>query len=249
MTPRPEPIDPNTEAARRILDSIEAHYQPTHRYVNADPAAFAHLDLGWYDRVTRIFEGYGFRHLADIEDKTITEAPNTVLRPTFLRALVSRDGTVTTALYDPRIKGLGLRLLLWLLRKTPKPVVDCETECTDGSFVGTSNGMGASAMQLPSLISAGWLPAGTKPEDVYATHTARVTAHLKARPGVRAVVIRTREEMLQSQDRQNAIKAAFRGEIGGLTTAELEKLSLFGTGNVPAVRAALDEEQARRRQG
>lgn len=246
MTPRPEPVDPNTEAARRILDTIEAHYQPVHRYVAADPAAFGHLDLAWYDRVTRRFEGYGFRHLGDLENKTITDAPGTVLRPTFLRAMVSRDGTVTAALYDPRIGGVGLRLLLWCLGKSPRPVVDCETECTDGSFVGTSNAMGASAIHLPSLIDVAWLPTRTSPEDVYAAHTARVTAHLKARPGVRAVVIRTREEMLASQDRQNAIKAAFRGEIVGLSTTELENLSLLGRGNVPAVRAALDAEHARR---
>lgn len=212
MTPRPEPIDPNTEADWRILESIEAHYQPTHRYMAADPAAFGHLDLAWYDRVTRRFEGYGFRHLGDLEDKTVSEAPRSALCPTFLRTLVSRDGTVTTALYDQRLKSLGLRLLHWLLRKSPRPVVDCETECTDGSFVGTTNATGARALQLPSLIDVAFLPARTAPEDVYATHTARVTAHLKARPGVRAVVVRTREELLQSQDRQIAIKAAFRGE-------------------------------------
>ncbi len=193
-----------------MLDSIDAHGQSTRHYLAADPAAFGHLDLAWYDRVTRRFEGYGFRHLGDIEDRTLADAPSMVLRPTFLRMLVSRDGTVTTALYDQRLKSPGLRLLRWLLRQSPRPVVDCETECTDGSFVGTTNARGASALQLPSLIDVAFLPVRTTPEDVYATHTARVTAHLKARPGVRAVVVRTRDELLQSQDRQNAIKAAFR---------------------------------------
>ena len=248
MTPRPEPRDPAAAAAHRILDTLQSVYQPTHQYVAADPKAFRHLDLRWYDRTASAFEALGFRRFGDIEDKTITNSPNTVLRPTFMRALVSRDGTVVMALYDPRIKGLGLRLMLWALRKLPTKVVDCETECSDGSFVATSNAPAAArAIALPPQINVTWLPTNTEARAVYTTHTARLAEHLKSRPGVNPLVVRTPDEMMRSQDRQNALKAAFRGEIPGLTTEELEALSLLGTQQVPAVRAELDAEYQLRR--
>lgn len=246
MSARPDPRDPAADAARRILDNLQAIYQPTHQYVPADPQSFRHLDLGWYDRTASAFERLGFRRFGDIEDKTITDAPNTVLRPTFMRALVSHDGTVTAALYDPRIRGIGLRVLLWVLRKLPGKVVDFETECSDGSFVATSNASAAAAITLPPVFNVAWLPASTEPQTVYAIHTARLAEHLQARPGVTAVIIDSMEAMMQSQDRQNALKAAFRGEIPGLTPSELEALSLFGTGHLPAVQAELEAEHRRR---
>jgi len=247
--PRPDTHDLPTDAARRILDTIEAHYQTTHRYVPATPADFPHLDLAWYDRVAAEFEGLGFQRFGDIEDKTITDVPHTVLRPTFIRALVSRDGTVVGALFDPRLKGIWLRLLLWVFRKLPGKVVEFETECSDGSFVGTSNGIAASVIALPPAINVAWMPMTTPAATVYAEHSSRLAAHLAARPGVTPLVMRTPEDMMRSQHRQNALKAAFRGEIAGLTTEELKALSLFGDGHVPRVRVALDEEHAMRRTG
>lgn len=264
MTPRPEPLDadasaakacaesraesrdPAQVAAQRILSHLAAVYQPTHEYVPADPKAFRHLDVRWYDRTAEVLEARGFRRFADLEDKTITNAPNTVLRPTFLRAMVSRDGTVTGALYDPRLRGLVFRVLLWLLRKLPGKVTDFETELSDGTFIATSNAMAASTIGLPPSIHAAWLPMQTQPLTVYATHTARVQAYLSAHPGVSPVIIESTEAMLQSQDRQNALKAAFRGEIPGLTPDELKQLSLFGDGQVDAVHAAMEQERARR---
>jgi hypothetical protein len=251
MTPRPEPRDaehrdPAAAAAHRIVDHLQAIYQPTHQYVPADSAAFGHLDLQWYDRTSSAFEALGFRRFGDIEDKTISNAPNTVLRPTFLRTMVSRDGTVTAALYDPRLRGVVLRVLLWMLRKLPGKVVDFETECSDGSFVATSNAMGASHITLPPMFNVGWLPMHTAPTAVYAAHTARLAAHLASRPGITPLVIDSVDAMMRSQDRQNALKAAFRGEIPGLTASELEALSLFGKGHLPAVQSELEAEHRRR---
>lgn len=252
MTPRPEYVgdpacgDPATVAAHRILDHLAAVYQPTHQYVPADPKDFRHLDLKWYDRTASAFEARGFRRFGDIEDKTITNAPNTVLRPTFMRAMVSRDGTVTTAMYDPRLKGLVLRLLLWVFRKLPDKVADFETECSDGSFIATSNASAAAHITLPPTIHVAWLPMSTDPLAVYAAHTARVQAHLAAHPGVTPVVIDSPEAMMQSQHRQNALKAAFRGEIPGLTADELKSLSWFGDAHLGAVQSEMEAEHQRR---
>ncbi len=239
-------MEPIEKAAHDILRVIVATYRPTHDYVAVDPKAFRHLDLHWYDRTSRLLQSKGFRPLANIEDKTITAAPNGVLMPAMVRTMLSKDGTVMASLYHARLKGLFLRLLLWLLRKLPGRVVDMETECTDGSFVVTSNAASAAVMALPTLISAEYLRAKATVHEVHQRHTKRVSAHLARRPGVRACVATTQDELIASQNRMNAIKAAYRGEVGGITKDELDRLSVFGTSLAADVHAAVVKEQVRR---
>ncbi len=240
-------MEPTEQAAHNILAMIEATYQPAHEYVPADPKRFGHLDQGFYTRTARQLESNGFRTVATVEDRTITNTPNGVLMPVMIRCLLSKDGTVMAALYHPRIKKLGLRLFLWLFRKLPGKVVDMETEFSDGSFVVTSNAASAAAIALPALISAEYLPATANVHEVHTLHTARVAAHLAEREGVHALAIATHPQLVASQNRMNAIKAAYRGEIGGITKEELDKLALFGSAWVTAdVHAAVKREQLRR---
>lgn len=238
-----EPVD---KAAHDILATLEATYQPTHDYVAADPKAFRHLDLAWYDRTARLLASRGYRTLADVEDRTITNTPGGVLRPVLIRTMLSRDGTVMAALYHPRLKSLLVRLLLWVLGKTPGRVTDMESECTDGSFVVTSNAATAAAMDLPALISAEYLPAKTSAFDVEHRHITRLAAHLAARPGVSARVVESHEALVASQNRMNALKAAYRNEIGGITRDELDRLAVFGTSLAGDVHDAIQREQLRR---
>jgi hypothetical protein len=181
-----------------------------------------------------------------MEDRTITEAPNSVMSAILIRSLVSRDGTVMASLYHPHIRSLWIRALLWLLRKLPAKVTDMETECSDGTFVVTTNAASAAAIESPTLIDSEYLPAGTPALDVYARHTQRLAEHLAARPGVQARVIGTHAELVASQNRMNAIKAAYRGELGIITREELERLSLVGKDHAAAVHDAISREQARR---
>ena len=242
--PRMEPAE---KAAREILALIAATYQPTHEYVPADARLFGHLDSRFYERTTRLLGSNGFRKLADIEDKTITNSPNGVLMPVLVRTMLSRDGTVLAGLYHPRIKRLGLRILLWVFRKLPGKVIDMETEFSDGSFVVTSNAVSAAAIELPTtLISAEFLPGTVTALAVFHRHAARVAAHLVARPGVGTRAVSTLDELLASQNRMNAIKAAYRGEIGAVTKAELERLSMFGKTVAGEVHAAVVREQLKR---
>ena len=208
-------MEPAAQAAHAILATIEASYQPTHDYVRVEAQRFRHLDLHFYERTMRLLSAKGFQLVADVEDRTISNAPRGVLMRVLLRTMLSRDGTVMAALYHPRVKALRLRMLLWVLRRLPKPVVDMETEFADGSFVVTSNAAGAAAIGMPALISARYLPAGTSVHEVHQVHQARMTEHLAARPGLTARVLRTHEEMVASQNRMNAIKAAYRTEVGG----------------------------------
>ncbi|MDZ7630348.1 MAG: hypothetical protein U5K74_03025 [Gemmatimonadaceae bacterium] len=188
----------------------------------------------------------GFTRLADVEDTTITSAPGGVLMPVLIRTLLSRDGTVMAALYHPRIKPLLVRVLLWLLRRSPGKVVDMETECSDGSFVVTSNAVTAEAIDLPALISAEYQPAKTSAFSLHSRHVTRVAEHLAQRTGVTAKVITTHEELVASQNRMNAIKAAYRGDVGGITREELDRLAVFGTSLTRDVHDAVTREQLKR---
>jgi len=239
-------MHPTERAAQEILASIEATFQPTHRFVRVQASGYRHLDLQFYERSARDLTARGFTLLADVEDRTITETPGTVLSAIMVRTMASRDGTVMCALYHPHIRTFALRALLWLLRKLPGKVTDMETECTDGSFVVTTNAVSAAAFDSPPLIVTEYVPMKTAPLDVYARHTQRVAEHLAGRPGVQARSITSHDEMIASQNRMNALKAAYRGEVGGVTRAELERLSTFGKGLAGDVHAAVVQEQMRR---
>jgi hypothetical protein len=239
-------MEPTEKAAHDILATIEATYQPTHHYVPVDPRAFRHLDQAFYDRTARLLASKGFRTLADVEDTTITATPGTVLMPVMIRTLLSRDGTIMAALYHPKIRSLFLRALIWVLRKSPGKIIDMETECSDGSFVVTSNAIGAAALTLPTLISVEYLATKSTVHEIHQRHTRRVAAHLDARTGVRARVITTHAELVASQNRMNAIKAAHRGEIGGVTREELEQLAILPATPTDAVYAALERERLKR---
>jgi hypothetical protein len=239
-------MDHIEHAAQKILAVIEATYAPSHDYVRVNASDFRHLDLAFYERTTRVLGIEGFRLLADVEDRTISATPGTVLDRIMVRSMLSRDGTVMASMYHPRLKSFGIRALLWLLRKLPRPVVDMETECSDGSFVLTTNASSAALMGLPSLLSTEYHPFGTSVLRVMRRHTERVAEHLHARPGVTAKSVGTFEELVASQNRMNAIKAAYRGEVGGVTREELEQLSVFGTGLARDVHGAIQAEQMRR---
>jgi hypothetical protein len=238
-------MEPAQKAAQQILTVIESTYQPSHDYVTVQAHAFAHLDLAFYENTSRRLGEYGFRTLADLEDRTISATPGTVLARVMVRTLLSRDGTVMASLYHPRIKRVWMRCMLWVLRILPGKVVDMETECSDGSFVATSNAMGA-ALGLPPLISMEYMPAKTTALDIYERHTSRVAAHLKARDGVTVRVMADQQDLIASQNRMNALKAAFRGEIGGITKAELDQLAVLGKSITTDVHNAIRQEQLKR---
>lgn len=239
-------MHPADTAAREILANLEATYQPTHDYVRVRPDDYGHLDLGFYRRTAALLGAHGFRLLADLEDRTITQAPGSLLSPVLVRVLLSRDGTVSAALYHPHVRRFRVRALLWLLRQLPRTVTDMETECSDGSFVVTSNAAMAAALADAPLIATEYLPARTAPLDVYARHTQRLAEHLAARPGVTARVLRTHEDVLASQNRMNALKAAYRGELGMVSREELERLSALGRRTAHDVHDAIVRERQRR---
>ncbi len=215
----------NQEAARRILADIEAAYKPTHEYATVDEREFGHLDLKFYHRTTHWLEANDFVYLEDKEDLTLANTPGNMLRRVMIRVLRSQDGTIMAGLYHPKLRALWLRLLLFVLGKRLGRIIDFETEFSDGSFVCTSNAATAGAMKSPPLIAPEFLPAKTPVAQSLARHRERVAAHLRAHPGIFVRKAMSPCEIVAAQNRMNAIKAAFRGEIGGISLAELQILA------------------------
>jgi hypothetical protein len=214
-------MDEYEKSAAQLLASIEATYVPTHQYVPADPAQFRHLDLQFYDRALAELQASGYRLAGDVEDLTISYAPHNIMKRVMIRTMLSRDGTVMAAAYDPKLKWIW-RILLTILRLKPKPVLDFETEFDDGGFFVTSNAQAAAAMQPPPLICTEYFPAGTPACILQAFHTEGVQAYA-ALTGASPRTIASHAELVEAQNRMNAIKSAHRNELGGIAREELER--------------------------
>lgn len=223
------------KTAARLLESIEATYVPTHDYVPATLDRFRHLDRRFYERVQRQLQDEGFRHLHDLEDRTLTNAPG-LLMPVMVRALASQDGSIMASAYHPKLKLLW-RVIFTLLRKNPPPVIDFETEHEDGGFTVTSNAAFASIMGLPPMIRAEYLKPGTPLPEVLARHRERLAG--ESRPAPRGV--HDTDALLAAQNRMNALKAAYRNQVGGITREEIDRaFPAGGAGNAAVHRAVVE---------
>jgi hypothetical protein len=234
------------DAAKKMLDQIEAVYVPEHEFVDVKPMDFPHVDMDFYEDATLWLSGRSCRHLGDIMNKTLEDAPGNLFKPVMIRVLISRDGAVMASMFDVRIRPWWARLLIWLLRKSPGKIIDMETEFSDGAFVTTTNGIGASGVSLPSLIHAEFHPAKTGVDTLFHRHRERVDAYARKHPNASAVVIETLEDVHASQNRMNALKAAYRGEIGGITKEELERVAGGRYQTVDDLHTSIVEEQERR---
>ena len=208
------------DAARDLKTRVETLYQATHRYRNVDPVDFPHLDMAFYDTALRRLQAEGFRHLADVEDETIT-ASGGVLDRIMLRSMASAEGDIAASAYDPKLKPEGLATL----GKHPPPVLDLETEFTDGAFVVTTTAQGgASAIKLPPMVMSEFLPTHTTVAEQLSRHRQRVAAYAGV-SGQAPRPVTDHQSMLASQHRLNALKAAFRNELSGITAAEIRALA------------------------
>jgi len=106
--------------------------------------------------------------------------------------------------------------------------------------------MMASAFESPSSSDARFLSSRADENMMYETRITRVAVHLEQCPCVCVVPIRRFEDVVASQNRVNAIRADFRGELEGLICEELTRLPLLGRSIAHVVYASMRTEQARR---
>lgn len=211
-------------AAKEILAGIAARYIKKHEYRSVQESEFPHLDLGYYRKFRLKFEAKGFRLIGDFEDLTLRETDGNMVYPVMIRSMVSGDGSISLGLYHPKLRSLWIRLILFLMRKRIGKVADFETEFSDGRFLATSNSATAGAMSSPPQILVHFCPTGTDPLEVYSLHQARIEEYA-SQTGASPIIIENELMMIDMQHRIEALKAAYRGEIGGITREELDAIS------------------------
>jgi hypothetical protein len=208
------------KGAKELVEDTKKRYAKRHEYRTITPAEFQHLDLGFYDEAKRRFEKHGFRHLRDEEDVTIK---NTSMDPrTFIRVMLSHDGTISAAFYQPKVKLLA-RILLKITRTKVGRTTDCESELSNGAFICTSNAVTAGMISTPTDILTEYLPFESDPDLVLERHKERLCEHLDSHPDISVITLRSIEDVHASQHRQEAIKAAYRESVGWVSKEELEK--------------------------
>lgn len=215
---------PTHAAAKDILEMIRSVYIPSHDYQSVDLKDYPHIDSRFYSNTKTLLESEGFIHLGDQEDMSLANAKGNFFKRVPARCMISNDGVIMAACYHAKLSPIWLRVLLFILRKKVGKTIDFESEFQDGSFVCTSNAALAGAIKNPPIIHSEFHAVDTPCVGLLQRHRERVVKHIQ-NFCVSPRRIQTISEQRESQNRMNAIKAAFRGELGSISLEELEKVS------------------------
>ena len=198
----------------------KAMYEKIHTFrVADDEEDFEDIDRSAYDAAQRELSSLGFRHLGDVVDETIEEL--TGVSPV-IRIMASTDGTTVSGFYHftpPQMpRGFGGKELL---------MCDLGTEFTDGTFLATANSQGLDLTTAATGIDRRQHPLETPIGELVRQHEADKQKLLaaKAEAGTRAVTINTLDDALESEKRQQALKNAFRKQIGYVDPEEVRRIA------------------------
>jgi hypothetical protein len=201
---------------RQMIDEIKSIYIDRHEHRPATDADFTDRDVAWYESTTQQLIALGFQSLGDRVNQTVEQASGLVV---VTRRFISADQTTMTGIYHfvrPN-KNTGAIVSL--------RVCDFESELSDGSFVTTNNTAGANLASLPGQILGTKHPIETTAAELARLHEAEKTQLLQDKPNAHFVKIQNLEEYDASQQRQLAIKAAFRQGIGYVDPAEIRRIA------------------------
>jgi hypothetical protein len=233
-------INTPRDAARQILEMMQATYAKPLEYAPAVAADFTHLDLPAYGATQAWMKNQGFRRLADLEVPAFSNSPTTLVARTFTRAFASADGATVAEYYQvkPRLGRLAgkwltgmfnfrwfaaTRMALNTLRT--RYCTSFETEFDDGVMLISSNAQAAAMISNPPSIDVRFHPYGTAPALLLAEHTARVQARLAATPGARVVAVGNIRQLQAMQGRQWAQKSAWRAAKDWISKAEVAAMA------------------------
>ena len=207
----------------RVRAELAAAYAGEHDYSRVDPADFMDADLEFYREAARAFEAQGFRHLADVEDLTLTK-----IHPdsrTFLRMFVDEGRMIRAAVYHVRPRG-ALIAMLQVVRIAPRSlyIVELVSELPRGRFLSTSNTSGLIALELPPELKCERLAPDSKIAALVERHRARLTEALRRDPGGAPVTMESYDAVMESVQRANLAAARHRAKLRGLSRDELERL-------------------------
>ncbi|HKB59815.1 MAG TPA: hypothetical protein VKC56_07180 [Gallionellaceae bacterium] len=242
--------------ARNILRNLRETYSgEPHTRLSAEEKDFPHLDLAAYARFRDTLESRDFRFLGDYEIADVSRARGSPMTRTFIRYMISADGTMVSSYYQVRQRtGKRLRMLFnelmdgrgkaaWEDFKQAvanRPCMDIGTDFSDGRSVSTSNAGAAGKLADPPAMETLILPAETGIEALLQAHAARIAEVRAQHPDAQPVAIATTEELFQLQDRVAMQKADYRRSLNWITRDEL--LAMSG-GNEAFAGAVYEEIQ------
>ena len=211
------------EGGARVRAELDAAYAGEHEYSRVEPAAFPDADHEFYVDVSRAFAAQGFRHIADIEDLTLSRVyPES---RTFLRVFLDDARLIRAAAYHVRPRG-ALIAMLQLVRVVPRHlhIVELVSELPRGRFASTSNTAGLVALEQPVEVKSDRLAADAPLGEIVAHHRARLTEALRRDPGLAPVSMEGYDDLIASVQRSNLCAARHRAAMRGLSRDELERL-------------------------
>jgi hypothetical protein len=197
-----------------LVGNNKAMYDKIHEYRAANDEDFATLDRDAYERVTAELSSLGFRHLGDVVDQTIEEISDVT---TVIRVLGSTDGTTVASLFHFTMPGGDRKGSL---------MIDLQSEFTDGMFLVTSNLKGLDQTTAATGIDRRQHPLETPMADLVRSHESEKQKSLAAKAGAATcVVIHTLADALDSEKRRQAVKNAFRKQIGYVDPEEVRRIA------------------------
>lgn len=208
------------KAAKKIVEDSKRIYS-RQEFATVDAVNFSHLDLKFYDKTSSFLQNQGFKFLADVEILNL-KGGFLDLR-TFLRILVSDDGSISAAIYHPKPKLLA-SIFLRIIGAEFTKTVDFDTEFSDGSFVTTSNSHDAKYITLPTEVRADFLEPKTSVQIMLQHHSDRVNKYLIDNSEIQHIKVRNIEEYFEFQNRLQELKANYRKSVGYVTEEEMIEL-------------------------
>ncbi|HEY7088721.1 MAG TPA: hypothetical protein VH518_11570 [Tepidisphaeraceae bacterium] len=205
------------KGAGSIIANTKAMYDRIHEFRDATDADFAKVDRSAYDQATEDLNRATFRHLGDIVDSTIEETGG---NSPPIRVFASPDGTTTAGVYHFKAPGMEEKL-------GPDGALICDfsSEFSDDSFLMTSNTEGLDLMTPPPKIRRRHCHVQTPLDEIRTTHETEKQKLLAAQPGIQCKSVSTLDDVIAAAKRQQAIKNAFRKNIGFVDPEEIKRIA------------------------
>lgn len=251
-------------AAERIVASMRQKFGGPNTVVLVDQSEFGHLDLEAYARFEADMKARGFALMGDLEILEVSKSPTSIIARAMIRTMLSSDGRVIAEYYQlrPRIwrrfklllRGLlNLRLVdaprIFARGMLVRHCVGFETEFKDGRQLITSNAQAAGMMSGPASIERHYSPYGTPTSTLIEYHLKRVKEVTDGDPE-KVVQLRSLDDILNMQMRQQMMKVAHRKSIEWISHSEMQAMSggnpEAGDAVFSEVRRLLTEEREQR---
>ncbi len=235
------------KAGGAFVAQNKALYGSIHEFRAAEDDDFEELDRSLYDQAQEALGQLGYRHLGDIVDQTIEETSG--MSPV-IRVMSSTDGSTGAGVYHfippamPR-SFEGKQLLIG----------DFTTEFTDNTFLMTSNTRGLDQTTAATGIDRRQHPLETPLAELAQLHETEQQKLLAAKNAaggaeVKPMIISTLADAIESEKRQQALKNAFRKQIGSVDPEEVRRVASNMDPEIPGLGdiAAGAADEARKRE-